>query len=81
MCNLFKTVFSFLVLQKDNGLSGSFGRTSWNLLDTKPVSSYSFCQIWYTHLAFKGFRAKKGEIGCHFFVKRMNEETEELKKT
>ena len=28
MCNLFKTVFSFLVLQKDNSLSGSFGRIS-----------------------------------------------------
>ena len=41
---IFKTVFSFLVLRKDNSLSESFGKISWNVFDTKPVSSHSFCQ-------------------------------------
>ena len=30
-----------------------------NLLDTKTVSFHSFCQIWYTYLAVKGFRSEK----------------------
>ena len=45
-CSPLKTVFSFLVLQKDNSLSEHFSRISWNLFDTKPVSSHSFRQTW-----------------------------------
>ena len=33
-------MFSFLTLQKDNSLSGSFGIISWNLLDTKTVKGF-----------------------------------------
>ena len=50
MCNLFNTVSSFLVLEKDNSLSGSFGRILWNLLDIKTVSFNSFCHIWLIHI-------------------------------
>ena len=34
-----------LYYKRDNSLFGSFGRISRNLLDTKTVSSHSFCQI------------------------------------
>ena len=43
ICNLFKTVFSFLVLQKES-MSEGFGKISWNLFDSKPTSSHSLCQ-------------------------------------
>ena len=52
-------MFSFLVLQKDNSLYGRFCRISSNLLDTKTVSSHSFCQIWCTYLAVKDLGPKK----------------------
>ena len=55
-----KQCFLSLTYKKDNSLSGSFCRISCNLLHTKTVSSHSFCQVWYTYLAVKGFRSEKG---------------------
>ena len=81
VCNLFKTVFSFLVLQKDNSFPESFGKISWNLFDIKPASSHSLCQTSHTYLEVNGFRSEKGmrpavssvlkkyETSCQFSVK------------
>ena len=60
VCNLFKTVFSFLVLQKDNSFPESLGKLSWKLFDIKPASSHSLCQTSQTYLEVNGFRSEKG---------------------
>ena len=70
ICSLFQTVFSFLLLQKDNRPSESFGKTLWNTLVTKINLTHSLCQIWYTYLAVRGFRSKKGMSSAIGFSSR-----------
>ena len=41
-------------------VSESFGKISWNLLDTKTVSSHSFCQTWCIYLAVRCFGPEEG---------------------